>query len=889
MRLFWRASVEQEVESELAFHLEMTTRELMERGMTRSQARAEAERRFGDRATVDAECRRYGNERDRKVRRAEYWDELRQDVAFSARQLLRARGFAAVAILTLALGIGATAAVFSALDAVVLRPLPFAHPDRVVTLLTTRRAERSTPTPAEFIALRDSRIFEHVAAGVLGGGITMTLGDVPEMIGDARVSAEYFATFGVPPELGRTFSAEEDTPGNAAVVILSHRLWISHFKGDRGVTGRSVQLDGTPHMIIGVMPASFDLTRDSEDMWVPLALPSDQATNFGAHYLRVFARLRPDATIPQAQSAAAAMERSLAERAPNRIDPVADWGVYVQPFSDTLVGDYRSLLFILLGAVGFVLLIACTNVANLLLARGSVRAKELAIRAALGAGRARLVRQLLAESLVLGATGAAIGLAIAYGLLRVILGVSPDDVPRLDQARIDWRVLLFTLSLGLASCILFGLWPALRAADPSLQGTLSDGGRRGTGGRDGVRSVLVAVEVALAITLLVGSGLLIRSAWLVQRVDPGFDPHGVLAARFVLPAARYPTGTVVARTYAAIRDQAAQLPGVKSAAVVSVVPLSLSSMNSSVRAEGQPRTTKALVANCRMASSGYFATLGISLLAGRDISNHDDESAPLVVVVNQALAETLWPGRPYREALGKRIDALPGAKPNDPHLMEIVGVVSNLRDIALNEAPKSEFYAPFTQTPEPFWPFLQRSLVIVLRAANPAADAQMLERPLRHAVAEIDPSLPIAEARTMDSYLKGSLATARMNTLLLSILGSIALVLAMVGIYGVVAYFVSQRTHEIGIRMALGATPGRIWQYVVRVGLTPIGIGIAAGFALSTLTNTLLREQLYGVGAHDPATMVAVGFALLLVGLLATYVPARRAMRVPPVVALNEG
>jgi putative ABC transport system permease protein len=887
--MLWRATVEKEVESELAFHLEMTTRELMERGMTRQQARAEAERRFGDRGTVDAECRRYGNERDRKERRAEHWDELRQDIVFSARQLRRARAFTAVAILTLALGIGATAAVFSALDAVVLRPLPFDHPERIVTLMPTRRGKPSAPTPAEFLALRDSHAFEHVAAGVLGGGFTMTFADVPEMIDGARVSADYFATFDVRPQLGRTFSAAEDSPSNAAVIVISHRLWVSHFNADRGVVGRSIQLDGTAHTIIGVMPASFDLTRDSENMWIPLALASDQANNFGAHYLQVVARLPAGMTLARARSAATSTERTAAQRAPDRVEPPSEWGANVRGFADDLVGDYRSLFVMLLGAVGFVLLIACTNVANLLLARGSVRSKELAIRAALGAGRARLVRQLLTESLLLGVSGAVLGLGVAYLLLHVILGVSPEGVPRLDQARIDWRVLAFTLTLGVASCVLFGLLPALRAAGPRLQGTLGEGGRRGTSGRHRVRGALVAIEVALAMTLLVGSGLLIRSALLVQRVDPGFDPRGVLTARFVLPEARYATGAAISRAYSDIRERATQIPGVAATAVVSVVPLSSNSMHSSVRTEDRARSATPLTANLRLVSDGYFATMRIPLTAGRDVSRHDDASSPLVVVINEALATALWPNTLSRNAVGKRIDAMPGAKKGEPHLMEVIGIVGDLHEEGLNEAAAPAFYAPVAQTPEVLWPFIQRSLVVVMRAATPATDAQSLEHPLRRAVVEIDPSLPIAEARTMESFMRESLATARMNTLLLSLLGGIALVLAMVGIYGVVSYFVSQRTHEIGIRMALGATPGRIWQYVVRMGLTPIVVGLAIGFVLSTLTTTVLRQQLFRVSAHDPLTLGASGITLLFVGLLAAYVPARRAMRVPPVIALNEG
>jgi putative ABC transport system permease protein len=884
----WRTPVDQEVDAEFAFHLEMTIRELMERGMTRPRAQAEAERRFGDVRSVNDECRRYGQERDRKARRAEYWDELRQDVVFTIRQLTKARAFATVAILTLALGIGATAAVFSVLDAVVLRPLPFDHPERIMEVQPTRRAEASSPTAPEFIALRNAGIFEHVTGAIPGSGITMTLADIPEIIGSGVVSADYFAVFGATPQIGRTFTAAEDAPGGPKVVVLSHRLWVSRFNSDPGILGRPLQLDGVPRTVIGVMPASFDFTRETEELWVPLALTPEQATRYSDHFLRVFARLKPATSLDRAQSEATSAERALAERIPDRTDAVSDYGMSLVPFADQLVGGFAGLLLILLGAVGFVLLISCTNVANLLLARGTARAKELAIRAALGAGRARLIRQLLAESLVLAVAGALAGLAIAYGLLHVILAVSPENVPRLEQARIDWRVLTFTLLLGVVSCVLFGLLPALRAAGPRLQGALREGGRQSGGARDRLRGVLVVAEVALAITLLVASGLLLRSAWLMQHVDPGFEPRGVLTARLLLPAVRYPDPAAITRTYATLRDRVAQIPGVKSASLVSVVPLSGSAAMTSFVAEGQPKDGKAPQANLRLASSGYFETMGMRLIAGRDLTRQDNASSPLVIVVNEALAEKLWATVSIRDVLGKRIDALAGRR-NASHLMEIVGVVANMHDDGLQQPAKPEIFVPFEQTPEQLWPLIQRSLVIVARIASPTGDPETLIKPLRRAVAAVDPSLPLADSRTMTSLLRGSLDTMRMNTLLLSLLGGIAFALATVGIYGVVSYFVTQRTHEIGVRIALGATPPLIWKFVVRRGFTPIFAGLLIGLLLSSATASVLRGQLYGVGVHDPFTLVAVGLLLSVVGLLATYVPARRAMRVPPVVALNDG
>jgi len=881
----WRTSVEEEVESELAFHLEMTTRELMELGMTRSNARLEAERRFGDAAAIDAECRRYGRERDRALQRAEYRHELAQDVVFALRQLRRARSFTVVAVLTLALGIGATAAVFSALDAVALRPLPYADADRIVDVYQSRRGSTQDPSPPEFLAYRRVAAFEHVAAAVLQAGITLRTGDLPEMIGGGRVSADYFAVFGAHPYLGRTFTADEDSPGRANVAVISYRLWMSHFNGDRGALNRIVEIDGTPHTIIGIMPNDFDVTKESEDIWTPIALGPEDARKFGEHYLKVFARLRPGVTVAQARAATIPVERAVAEQMEHHAPDLTEYSVDVHRYRDDLIGNYASLLLILLGAVSFVLFIACGNVANLLLARGSARTKELAIRAALGAGRGRIVRQLLTESLVLSLAGAVAGLVVAVLLLRVIHAVSPDSIPRLDQAHLDWRVLAFTLAIAVASAIIAGLVPALRAARPRLQQTLREGGR-GSVTRDRLRPVLVGAEVALAITLLVGSGLLIRSAWLMQHVDPGFDPRGVLTARLILPAAHYATPQAVLRAYTEIRDEAARIPGVQSAALTSVVPLSGSSMHSSVQAEGRPVTDQSPQANVRFTSSGYFSTMHIPIIAGRDIASTDKADAPLVVVINRALARMLWPDIDPREALGRRLTAIPSGQGTDTR--EIVGVVGDLHDAALNQAPAPEFYMPYEQTPDLMWPLIQRSLVVVVRGPATKGATEALVRPLGRAVAQVDASLPLTEAKSMNEMLHGSLATARMNTVLLSLLGAIALVLAMVGIYGVVSYFVNQHVHEIGIRMALGATPALIWGLVMRRGLSPIVAGLAVGIALSLLTTGVLRQQLFGVSAHDPLTLGGVGSLLLVIAVIAMYVPARRAMRVPPIVALNE-
>ena len=884
----WRASTQDEVDADIGFHLDMVTRELMQQGMSEPQARAEAERRFGDVRAVAAESRRLADERDLNERRAEMRGELWQDTSFALRQLRRAPAFSALAILTLALGFGATAAVFSALYAVVLKPLPFPDAERVVALRATRGGDLTGGTAVEYFALTDKTkdALEYVAAAV-ETGFTVRAGDMPELVPGQRVSADYFRVFGVAPALGRAFLPEDDVPGRDNVVVLSHRAWTARHRGDPAILGKTVLVDGAPRTVIGVMPAAFDLTSTFEELWVPLALTREYASQQGARYLDFRARLRPGVSLEQATAAATQAVRSAAEADPNRRAQVADFGAALLPFIDEFVGDYRALLLILLGAGGFVLLIACTNVANLLIARGSVRARELSIRAALGAGRRRLLRQLMTEAAVLAIAGAGLGLALAFGLLRAVLAVSPEGVPRLDQARVDLRVLGFTLACAAVSTLLFGLVPAFRVAGSNLEAALRSGGRALRGGRDRLRATLVGVEVALAMTLLVGAGLLIRSALLIQRVEPGFDPRGVLTARVMLPEAQYASAPAVVAFYDRLLREATGLPAVGSAALVSVVPMSGSSASANVFSDRQSADEpQPLLANLRLASPGYFATMRIPMRAGRDIAPSDRAGAPDVIVVNEAMAARMWPGVSPREVLGRRVNAI-APKRDQPRWWEVIGVVANVHDQALNADPRPEFYIPMAQTPERLWPFLQRSLVLVARARNESDPGETLDRPVRALVSSIDANLPVAESRSMRLFLRGSQATARFNTLALGALGAIALVLAIIGVYGVVSYFVSQRTQDIAVRLALGATPLNIWRYVATRGLAPLAAGLAAGTVLSLATTRLLQAQLYRVSASDPFTIGGTAALLLVVSVVAIYAPARRAIRVQPVEALS--
>ena len=883
----WRASTREEVDADIAFHIDMLTQELEREGMPTGQARAEALRRFGDVDAITVESRRLADERDARTRRTENRGELRQDFAFALRVLRRAPAFSAMAILTLALGFGATSAVFSALDAVVLKPLPFPDADRVVTLRPTPRGEPSGGTAAEFFALQDraSDTFQHISAAV-ETGYTVRAGDMPELISGMRVSADYFRVLGVAPALGRTFAAEEDAPGHDAVVILSHRAWLKRHAADSGIVGKSILVDGAPRNVIGVMPSALDFIEGYEEIWVPLALTREEAARRGGRFLDFRARLRDGVSLEQATSTTVSTLRFAAEADPSRAAEVSQMGASVRPVLDDFVGDYRTLLRMLLGAGAFVLLIACTNVANLLIARGSVRGRELSIRAALGARRGRLLRQLITESGVIAAAAAAVGLVLAFTLLRAVLAVSPEGVPRLDSARVDLRVLGFTALCAAVSTLLFGILPALRLSGVNLENALRAGGRALKGGRDRVRAILVGVEVALAMTLLVGAGLLIRSALLIQKVEPGFDARGVYTARVLLPAGEYADSSAIVRFYERLHRQAVEHPLFGSAAMVSIVPLSGSDASVGVTREGQSSDETALLANLRIASPGYFATMRIPVRAGRDINAQDVVGAPNVVVINEVMAARLWPGSALVDVLGRRFNSI-AARKEEPRWWTVVGVAGNVRSETLSDAGRPEMFIPVAQTPALLWPYLQRSMVLVARTRSDAIPGATLARPVRELVASMDANLPITDGRPMTDFLRNSRATARFNTVVLGTLGGIALLLAAIGVYGVVSYFVSQRTQDIALRMALGATPSEIWSYVAIRGIRPLLVGVAFGVLLSLATARLLRAQLYGVTASDPLTIGGTALVLLIVSVLATFVPARRAMRVAPLTALN--
>jgi len=877
--LIWKASVAEEVDAEFAFHVEMRTREYIARGLDPELARAKAIGRFGDIQKVNNTCRRIGEGRERDMRRAEWFHEFAQDARYALRQLARMPGFTAVAALTLAIGIGATTAIFSIVNAVVLRPLPYHEPERLVRVYSSRRGADGSTAAANFVRWRErARSFSHLVP-VEFRNFTLVTDDRPaEQLTGARVSADFFPSLGTQLLLGRSFSKDEDEPGRANVVVLNERFWRSRFNADSSIVGRAVRLNGIEHVVIGVAPASADVMSSDASAWVPIAFTAEERADSRKGYLDVFARLAPGVSMAQAQSEMSA----IAKRLETELEENRETAVRLSSLTEVFVGTYKSRLLVLLGAVAFVLLIACVNVANLLLARGAARGKEIAIRAALGAGRGRMLRQLFTESVVLGGIGGAIGLGLAFWGVRLLKAAAPDEVPRLDQAGIDFTTLAFAIGATLLSSIVFGIVPALRTARPDLQGSLREGGRgSGAVARDRVRQLLVAAEVALSLILLVGAGLLIRSGILLQQVEPGFVTSRVFSAWVALPPAQYESVESVRQAYDRIITELRAVPGVESAAGVTVLPMTGLSASASFIPEGRGDDPSNSVSfNFRIATPGVFRTLRIPIKQGRDFDDRDVVNAPCSIIVNEAAVRKAWPNE---SAMGKRIPGLRG--PDGQRAMcSVVGIVGDAHDDGLREAVRPQIYFASAQTPAALWNAMQRSMFVIVRTTG---EPGAMRKPLQAAVARVDPMLPLFNIRSMDERLSASLATSRFNTMLLTALGIIGLVLAAVGIYGVVAYFVTQRTGEIGLRMALGATPGRVVRLVVGQGMRPVVLGIVIGVALAVAASRLLASLVFGIGTTDPVTFALVPVVLGTVAFVASVVPARRATRVEPTRALQ--
>jgi putative ABC transport system permease protein len=875
----WRPAVDDEVEAEFQFHLEMRTRELVARGMSEGDARRAALDRFGDVTQARRTCRALGHQREQHMRMKQYLVELIQDAAFALRQMLAAPGFSAVAIVTLAIGIGATTAIFSALDAVALRPLPVPAPDRVVHVSASSRVASEIITDmglpnAHFLELAaEQQAFQSVAA-IRWAGVTLDGDQGAERILGARVTAGFFDVYGVQPAVGSVFGPAHDEPGRDQVAVLSHRLWTQRFGGDPTIVGRDILVNRRPHTVLGVMPPSFMFTAGDELLWTPMALTPAQKEIRSEHTLTVVARLRDGTTLGQANAHVAAIAERRREREP---DGPERW-LHVSPLLELYVRDYDRVLYVLLGAVGCVLLIGCGNVSNLLLARGTSRARELAVRSALGAGQWRLARQLFTENLVLGAAAAVAGAGLAYAILAVLLAQAPPGVPRLETARIDALALAVATALALAAALAAGLVPAWRAASADVSSTLKDGGRGAAAraGRDRMRSSLITAEVALALVLLVGAGLLIRAALDTRRVDLGFNPAGLYSGRVLFPAAAYDGPDAVLQVSQRLEEAAAAIPGVRQAALAHVVP-SIRSFNNGLVAEGRPNTLEfGVQIDGIYVSNSYFETMGQRILQGRAFEQTDRAGGPPVTVINETMARVMWPGE---DPIGKRVHS---AHPSG--LTTVIGVAADVRAWGPGQPPPPIFYLALSQLEETGLTWINRSLFIVARADG---DPGSLAPALGRMVAEVAPGVPFYNGMTLEQRLAGTLLVSEFITMLLTALGLIGLLLAAVGIYGVLAYYGSQRAPEIGIRMALGASKRSVVQLMLTQAARPVLAGVFLGAIGAWILLRTIDTELVQIRRDDPMTFLLMAGGLCLVALAAAYVPARRAAWVDPAQALH--
>jgi putative ABC transport system permease protein len=816
--------------------------------------------------------------------------DLLYDVRHAGRRLRRRPGFTVTALVTIALGIGAVTALFSVVEAVLLRPLPWSDPEGVAVLWDPRHPDEETALSArEIVEYRGAaRGFAQIAA-YTETATNLTGGSEPERVAAAAVTANTFATLGVQPVLGRPFTRAEEVPGEHRVALLGHDLWRRRFGGDPAVVGRRAELDGRPHTVVGVMPPGFHLPLEPREgrvaeIWLPLALGPEDLEAWGDRYLTGFGRLAPGVTPERASAELATIGRGwiaagvVADQGDRRMERAA------LPAQELLTRRVRPALAVLMATGGLLLLIACVNVTNLLLAAAEERRREAAVRLAVGAGRARLIGQLLAESLVLALAGGAGGLGLACGAVRLLVAHGPAGIPRLTDSGLDLRVFLFALAAVLGSGLVFGLVPALQASRADLAGALQEGARSGTPGRRGQRFSrgLVAFETALSVALLVGAGLLLRSFWRLQRVDLGLEPQRVLTARLSLPEADYPRAGDITGFLDRLLGEVRALPGVESAAAVRLLPLTGEIGDWSITLESRPHDPRENPnGDWQVATPGYIETLGLRLLRGRSLAAADRADAPPVAVVNRTMAARYWPGEDLGAALGQRFRL--GTAPGRPWF-SVVGIVEDVHHNAVAEAGRAEMILPLEQfqaaTGSP-----RRGLTLVVRSAAPAA---ALASDLRRTVQRLAPGLPLADVRPMEEVVASALARPRFTAHLLALFAALALLLAAIGLYGVLAHAVARRRQEIGIRVTLGASRARVLRLVLADGLALAGAGIALGLLLALALAPLLAGQLYGVTPHDLPTFAAVPALLAAVALAATWLPARRAAAVDPLAALRQ-
>ena len=861
-----------DVESELSFHLEMRVRELIERGESPVRARELALQRFGDYESSRKACVAIGERRERSMARTEYISELRQDAAYALRMLRRTPGFTAVAVATLALGIGANSAIFSVVNGVLLQPLPYRAADRLhrVRMLYPDGTSYTALSAPDFTSVRqDNRVFEQLEAYSTGIFTLLGAGE-PQEVRGANVSEGLFGLLGLPVALGRGFLPEEHQPNRGGVAVLDHGFWQRQFGGDRGVLGRSVSVGGDPYTIVGVLGAGAGLTAEA-DMYAPLEyderFSATAAVSRRAEYLAVIGRGRPGLDAGQIDTDLGRIGTRLQTEFPGTNDGLTFNAISLRQL---IVGDVRMPLLVLMGAVGFVLLVACANVANLLVARASARQSELAVRAALGAGRVRLLRQLLTEAIVLGLSGATIGLAVAYWATRALVAAQPADIPRLSEVGVSSTVVLFTFAIAIVTSLIFGALPALQMTQGRLTRALQEGGRSGMGGGQRLRAALVVAEMALAVVLLTGAGLLIRSFIEMTRVQPGFVAEHAMTFRITLQGNEYKRGQEIRNRVAQFEDRVRALPGVTSVAGTTVLPLSGLGSILNFAVEGAPPPPPEVNQEIAFASvtPEYFKTMGTPVRRGRHFTDRDRDGAPPVAIINEAGVRRWFP---EQDAIGRRV-TVGNATP------EIVGVVADVLQRNPGEPAVPQLFAPYAQ-------FTRRSIRIVVRTAG---DPLALASAIRSEIRALDQNLAIAEFTPLEQLMTRSVARPRFYTGLLMLFAGVALALAATGIFGVISFMVSQRTREISIRMALGARASDVLRMIVGRAVMLAAIGAAVGIGVAQALGRVIQKQLFGVPLFDPVTIAGVVLVLGVSAAAASFLPARRAAGLDPASALRE-
>jgi putative ABC transport system permease protein len=806
-----------------------------------------------------------------------------QDLRFGARTLFRSPGFAAIAILTLALGIGANAAIFSVVNAVLLRPLPWGDPDRAVMIWSKWTAfDKTWVATGEVVDYRKrSQTLQEVAAWS-AGQVNLTGDGEPERVSAASVSANTFSTLGVSPLVGRTFTAQEDLPSGPRLVVLGHGLWNRRYSGDPSIVGRSVLINGDSFEVAGIMPPGFVLPTDFQNpepsqLWMPLQM-DPAATDHGSHGLYAAGRLKRGATVQQAADELHGIARAMTSEG---LYPVQmQFDTVVLSLTDEVVGTVRRSIWLLFAAVGFLLLIACANVANLLLARAEARQREIAVRSALGAGSLRVLRQLLTESLVLTAASAVAGLALAYAGVQLVAWWNPANIPRVAGVSLDLRVLLFTAVVALATSVLFSLVPALRAMRVDLSDSLKDGGQSvSTGGaRQRFRNALVVVEMALAVVLLIGAGLMLRSLWALQRVPIGFEPANVLTMRISLPVASYAKPEQVVTFYQQLLDRIRQLPGVRTAGAARALPLGSTIGDFGLMVEGYvPPPGTGAKGDWQIVTDGYLEAMGERLVRGRTIASTDTSDSQLIALVNEEMVRRYWSGR---DPIGGRLKI--GGNPSRPWVT-VVGIVADVRHNGITDVVKEKFYVPHTQWHKSIGNPIRAMSLVVKSTIDPIG----LAAPIRQEIRALDPSLPVANVRTMNDVVGATMSSPRFTGFLLGTFAMIALALSAIGIYGVLSYLVSRRTREIGIRVAIGAGRAQVLRLVLGGGMMLAFSGVAAGLVIAFGVTRFMSTLLHQVKPGDPLTFASVAIILSVVAVAASLVPAWRATRVDPVVALK--